>query len=1575
MVDPQEFDIKSLSEDNETQDFTLDELNSKEELPVLDPSPKSKNMLLGASAVAGASYDEDMEEVANAKVMGEDAVQGIIERIKNDSYQNNLEALQEIVLDPELSDEIKSQAIAQITEQGEAMFSLSDEVTVKALGAAVPKNAAEERFQLDLSNRVEEINAFKARKQSAINLVSISEDQTSVDKFLDIAEMIAIPFSEQIFFGEMISAARGGDASAFFEVVTMLGSSKEAFRNSFKDMTIEQRELAFTSLIGIISDNKNIVLPMDNYLQVQDFLNTTMGEEDYSTGEKWFDNVFGWLEVTGLAGWIRKTSKAGKLKRDDAAWDKVVEEASKVKVKGQASASSVAENVRDISPDAKKDVHKKMVDDPSDETAEALYGTSRSDAIADDVLPEIGRDGGSVRDKPFLVDEDIKAFRETDGKQELTDAEIESARQTVRGKFRESIPFVVDRAEMSTVADTPTGLSVQKYYGPADYGWTSAAEAIRNVDFGLRDLGITEDMMQLVVKKGDEYVPISRQEADDMITLSESGAVVKFKGQDGQTISPNFLVRVDYDYRVSPTDIKNFSEEGITSLNYFDRFKAFTGKNRGSFTRHLLDAASIFKGRLFRGASVAVDRSSEMERRLLMLSEKYANTFVKLPKERQQALDFTIKEDNLKGLKFDKMRYKANGHTDVEIEALQSWKNTWDTMYWLDNKDLIDSLVSQNFKKIVTASGDTELYARRIGNKSVPKGAKIYDPLTDTFTVVNDKMLNELKASDGYIAAMRRPSQHGEDFIEFVRVEEKADTSYAKRISPSDQVLNYRNGYYTVTYNAPRYIVERVKDRDGNILYEKAVATAGNRLDAETMTSRMNRESDDPNKYYTREDIKGGTEQDDMDWDMQSALGRTSQKVRGDRLGSAKQEGALDIHDASVDTPIDSLVRSVRSMSRRTSVRDWLDTSKTRFVEQYGDILSSRKFGEATFPNSMEQIGVQGVRDKRLADARTTYEYIRYMEEGYINSVDDLSKAGLNFISELFGSISVATKNKALSKSASKLEEGFNILADTSLTSTAKGAAFQLYLAANPLRQLLVQSHQGVQLTATHTKYVASQNLAMDMMFLYSKKMGLPVTDDMLKTSGRKYNTKQLDEMYAQYEASGLAATIDKGNLVRDSLNRMIQDTKFSSNPVSRGVGKALNYSRKAGFDAGEEINIMSSWLAHRDEMVQSKGRFDLDIRELGDVGAKARNYTYGMNAAGDMPYNLNWLSIPFQFLQVPHKAMLTMTTNKNIPRSQKVRLAVFNSVFYTLPTAAMIDIFGDSLPEDEELRAMIVQGAEGYLLNLALSGMVGEDVGIDISSLAPLDMYGTYAFLEEFFTGNFIEAFTKSPSGSLVFGTNPRVTNLMRTVGQLVTFDEDLPPSDLSDVAKSFAELFSGLSNTFKAAYALKYGQALSSSGAINDENVNTPEALGMLLGLPTLDQSYDYYVKNALYKDKKELSDDVKQWYGTMKQILSDKGIQNRGNEYALTVVREGWRVFGDDQQKAREMLMGLIKQDAMKGDDTTRNAILKMAGIYTNEEIRKMMRDMPEKDSTGKPLDKDAYIRNLDAIDEAYRKSKEQ
>src|SRR5690606_13005589 len=118
------------------------------------------------------------------------------------------------------------------------------------------------------------------------------------------------------------------------------------------------------------------------------------------------------------------------------------------------------------------------------------------------------------------------------------------------------------------------------------------------------------------------------------------------------------------------------------------------------------------------------------------------------------------------------------------------------------------------------------------------------------------------------------------------------------------------------------------------------------------------------------------------------------------------------------------------------------------------------------------------------------------------------------------------------------------------------------------------------------------------------------------------------------------------------------------------------------GFDTGERIVQITSWLAHRDDAIR-RG-LDLNSREvLGEIHGASRAFTYSMNRAGEMPYNENALSLIALYMQVPHKAFLQMFTNRHLPKSEKAKLLALNVLGYgsgiPVATTWLINMF----PED----------------------------------------------------------------------------------------------------------------------------------------------------------------------------------------------------------------------------------------------------------------------------------------------------
>ena len=325
-----------------------------------------------------------------------------------------------------------------------------------------------------------------------------------------------------------------------------------------------------------------------------------------------------------------------------------------------------------------------------------------------------------------------------------------------------------------------------------------------------------------------------------------------------------------------------------------------------------------------------------------------------------------------------------------------------------------------------------------------------------------------------------------------------------------------------------------------------------------------------------------------------------------------------------------------------------------------------------------------------------------------------------------------------------------------------------------------------------------------------------------------------------------------------------------------------------------------------------------------------ARSYTYNMNRAGDMPYNENALGMIFQFMQVPHKSFLQMTTNRNLSKAQKARLATFNLLMYGGPPGTVLTAYvGDWMPEEGPLRETLLQGMEGMMFNKLASLMYGDDVALDFSSLAAVDQSGLLEFIAGLWTTDAGKIIAESPAGSLVFGSNPRITNFARTASEYFRFTEpkDGSVATAGEVTLAFAKMASGFSNAWKARVALEYGKKYNSMGGVTDPDVNKPEAIAAALGFRTLDEARSFWVSSELYEQRKSHDDDVKEWYRLVKQELGREGITNEERDYALRVLNVAAEQFKDDP-RAYDIIQQQLKFDVQDGDLSLFNSVLRSA-----------------------------------------------
>lgn len=1421
-----------------------------------------------------------------------------------------------------------------------------------------------EIVRLNTIDRIEGINNYNRRVQAIVNSEMAKSNPNLASKTVDFLEQL-LPFGEGVQAGQVLKDLRTANGQeetnvAIGKGVALLGSTKAEIRDTLAKVPPQERLRLTEALISIVNGHDGIVLPDGNDFSRIEILRAGLEAGYYSETDKWIDNFVSVLDMsivgtifTRPAKALGKALRGGKKATEEFIPEELIDEGfsglettedvvstvNRRLNKSRVQPKSVSQIHAKTNVDKARSLHEATALDETDQVAKALYGTTRTEALANDLLPEMPELGGTVKYKvPNInqIDEltntpnaKVMDFASSDGGIYFWKSEKRAMDTRVENDFRNAMG-ITSRDDMTQFTKTGGGVNIRAFYSQTDNGWADPEEAVKAVKYSLRDYGIADDQIEVLARYDGDWVPVTLKDLKAKETIRQT-MLVKGQAPPSALNQPiEYAVAVNSQYKYNPVDVVEFKPADVR-LNIFDRIPAwpFRGDRVGSFQRHILDAHSMLHPNLTFGASVSVDKAVGLERALSGLGQDYAKLFKQLPKQEQAVLNDLIKEMNVQSRNKTSLELKAAGVSDKGIEALKAWRESWDTIYWLENADLARTLRSRNYQLLVDDVTDTRVFARPLPRNQFSGNTKVWNQYTDEVQNLSPDDLSEIYKNGGTVAKLRNKIDAGDDYAEFIVVQNTQE-SYLRTIKDSDQVLNYREGYYQVHYKDPRFIVEEVTDSNGKFLYEKAVATAGNIKDADDMVRRL--EATNGNKYFHRSDRgKQGRASSEDYWTVQTAAGRTAQKVRGKRLEDATSTVTAAGHDNVLD-PITALSKSIRGLSSRVSMRNYLETTKQRFVSQYGGMLPRNEFNQPSFPNSIKDIKSKtGIASKDVADARTTFEYINYLENGYINSIDDAYKAIINTMADTVGA-------KGLSVAETVLRAGAE---GKGPTAQVRNAAFKMYLAANPLRQWVVQSHQAVQLLANFPREVVTPQFPLQVALLGAHLRKIPVSDSILKAAG--LSRKDANEMFTAFERSGLHAAVDANNLVRSDLIHLADTTVMQKAGTIASL--PLNISQKVGFDLGEQLNIATSWVAHRMREVNNGTKFNDEVYDT--IAAKARNYTYNMNAAGDMPYNQNALNVLFQFMQVPHKAMLQMLSNRGLSKVERARLVAFNTFMYGLPTGLMASWIGGIYPDNQTAKDAINYGFETVFYNAMLTELTGERTRIDFSDLAPNDIHGMYDHLATMITeGTLTNIFAESPSGSLFFGRNPRVTNAFKTAARYTGLIDDYEePTEFSDVAKTSSQLFSGLSNAYKAMYALEYGKKINSLGGTTDKSVNTTEAIAQFLGFKTLDEAYAFKVKNTLYADSKDFSNDVRDWYREMKQHLTRKGITNEERDFAVKATSEAWRVFSKvEDQKARNEVFKLIKKDIQAGDVRLIASIFKHMNWGTEGDLKKIIEEVP-------------------------------
>ena len=1421
-----------------------------------------------------------------------------------------------------------------------------------------------EAARISLSDTMNEINQEAQDRQKIMNglMASIPEQQAKSQFVGDLAAAEVLPLGRNVIAARVAAKVDELDGKtttlgAWVKNFLTPGSTKKELQDKLMSIPPAKRNEYSMRLVSAIKESAS-VFPSDNYYAQYQTATKLLEAPLQKNEEAWMENMMTVLDGFWVGSEIRALGSLGRVARGAAGaeagsrarrpgsanpgtedvpfteitpadWTLVDEpfnpfaprigetkpllgnKASPKSLPGPKSVEDVQERlqlnsvvrrenpvtpysiVEQANPASARAMHQTIVSG-TDEVAEALTGVGREQAIINNVYPQITTESGTVLNK---VNQDITDNILNAGATRYTPEEYAAAVDTVKNDFRNASGLQINDA-MTTFREDGAYVHIDAHFGTSGGSFTTPEGARAQAKFALRGFGIRDDEIVVMKRQGMDYVPVTSADnspGDYMVKVKTSHAI------DDSEVA-----------RWNPLDVKR---------NWTDRISQTGSEDHGSLAGWLMDPAAMLHPTLTGSASIAVDQSITLENIVLKPVKEFRTQVNSFPKARRDAIDSYIKEANTNGIKMDDFDLVARGFNADEVKALKQWKDIWDTNYYLENFDLVRSLNSQGFQ--VFDNGVDKLFGKPV-SKNQNIGA-VYDPNSQSVRHLSIQDMDSLYNSGGSYVKLRRPvSINGVD-VEHMMVR-NTPTEYIRKVRDTDSVLNYRDGYYTVNYAKGSKFVDEIKVDASGKETRRTVAVANNTADADMFA--QSRQQSSGNRHEVREDSRGFAKDGDGYWDVNSASGRIAQRLRGKPLETASGINQLGT-GVYTENPMESATRAARSVAGRTVSRPMLETAKKRFMEQYGEMLPSDGMGGKRYPNNRSEI-VDHVShvSKRVADARTTYGYIKFLEDGYINTADQIFKGGMNVLANRFGAAHMSLAERGAIKAS-----------NISPSQLAKSVVFNAYIVgSNPIRQWIVQSHQATRMMAYNPISFANGGFVQRMAGYLGKAGGIPG------------GSRVVDDFYRFVEDSGMVAGVDRNSLVR-GLGLSMAD---ASSDVKRAIGTVASLPQTLGFDVGEKINQLGHLAAVHEKWTR-KG-IDLTNKTNRDLAlTEARALSYDLNKAGELTYTQGSAAAVLQFLQMPHKAILQLV-NRKLPLMDRITLAAWDLIMFGAPITLIGGIVAavgadDSegiLPDDPDKRDLYVYGVTSMAYNKMFQMFVdeaGEKTRIDFTALAPNDMDGWARMYHTMADQGPFAALAASPAGQIlavdgINGSrkNGRIPQALITMGRYFNVFEEFDPQNPTEfkaVLNDVAKISSGWTAAQNAKILLETRKKMDASGSVVDRGVTESEANAAFLGFGTLSTKELYQISKNRSADKKRHEEDVMRRYRDIKTYYTNAlGVDAADLKHIQGVSSMLMRSFDDPGDM--DLVLREWKKDMAGKDQALLGTMLKASGMPDSRKL---------------------------------------
>lgn len=833
----------------------------------------------------------------------------------------------------------------------------------------------------------------------------------------------------------------------------------------------------------------------------------------------------------------------------------------------------------------------------------------------------------------------------------------------------------------------------------------------------------------------------------------------------------------------------------------------------------------------------------------------------------------------------------------------------------------------------------------------------IYDPSSDSVMRLTK---DEIKKQGIEISKLKTRLKDFEIDADFVSIPKNASF---RPVRETDKVLREVVGHFRRDYKGDYFVFAQNK-KTGEI---RVVANSSDSALAQKKADELNTKDSDWG-YFSRTSFELQKQLGrSVDEEMSAAMsGLSVERHRGKHLASIEDlDNSLDAK-ADISNAFESMVGTAMSVGRASQVTDVIDLGKAKFMATYGKYIAE-KGGMKSFPKDFSEVNITSAIERRKAES--IFNYIREVETTKDNY---LLKQAYGQVLETTAGLADKIPEKLGGKQLSNM---LRALRDGDIISAAKTFSFVQYIATNPDKFFILNAAQMLQFVPLSSKFKNPIRMANGSGLLWRAVLADPKDRGMLIEAYAKSTNTALEDAKAlieNYSKSGIREGVSRNTMLYEA-SRHVGEEVYNSKTkrVLKGAGdvlvrKPIEISTKYGFNAGETLMVNASYMvsAERYSKQMNKPMSSFTKKDWEQVGADSTRLAWGMRKehrfAYQNPSGTNALDSFFKlggltpvlalYAQVAHKASLfALSGNKVLTKEERLRLAGFN--FVLLGSAGYFSEVFDPIMEevaaltDSETAKDVVRFMRVGLLNSTINstgdyilGFTGDEfdptnVNFSKTISAYTDLYTNFSqYFESIGNASIADPTRSGAFMSGFYKAGTAIGDMASMVWSSSTSSEiDFEPDEF---AKSFASIFSGFNNHWRAWLAFESGELRSASG--KTVPVNAVEALltGIGVKIPELEAYYKERGESYdRYQEAKELAKQEVEYIQRRLALSSDPSADSFGEtqsamylfkrmkesldpEQMITYNEEFYRLLNKRQEDMQDSLISMLMKNVGNG-----------------------------------------------------------